>query len=65
MSIGDVAYFLMAVTELHVVPGHAIDFIVVLAITLKRMKSQCPQLWHAADDVERELTMSLQILHIN
>ena len=33
--IGDIVYFLMTVTELHVVPEHAMDFIVVSTITPK------------------------------
>ena len=33
-------YFLMSVAELHVVPGHAVDFIVVLAIALNHIESK-------------------------
>ena len=41
--LGDMVYFLMSVAELHVVPGHVVDFIVVLAIAMKRFESQYPQ----------------------
>ena len=37
--IGDIIYFLMSVAELRVAPGHAVDFIVVLAIALNRMEA--------------------------
>ena len=36
-------YFLMSVAELHVVPGHAMVFIVVLAIALNHIESSLGQ----------------------
>ena len=39
MWFGDMVYFLMTVAELHVVPGHALYLIVVLAIALNRIES--------------------------
>ena len=41
--IGDMVYFLISVTELRFVPGHVVDFIVVLAIALKHLENQHPQ----------------------
>ena len=37
--LGDMVYFLMSVAELRVVPGHVVDFIVVLASALNRIES--------------------------
>ena len=53
LFLDDVVYFLMSVAELHVVPGHAVVFIVVLAIALSRIESIYPRHWHAVDVVER------------
>ena len=41
--IGNLVIFLMSVAELRVVPGHAVDFIVVLAIALNSIESQNPR----------------------
>ena len=53
--IGDMAYFLMADAELHMIPGHLVDFVVVLAITLKRLQRQSPKRRHVPDEVRREM----------
>ena len=50
--IDDVVHVLMLVIELHVVPGHVVDFIVVLALALKHIKSQYPKHRPSADDDE-------------
>merc|ERR1712211_27523 len=53
--IVDIVNFLITYAELHVVPGHILDFILVSAIALNRIEKQHPQHRHTVEEVQREM----------